>query len=333
MAAIVGHGAAIAGGRETVWGTAVSRTVALDVLGVPNFRRIPTRVQIPTLGRAGDASSLHRAHIIGTIPSAWDFSHVGEYANGTVLWDAEAFGAQSTSGTATFAHTLTLANLKATALKGLTVEVQRGQTPGGTTYSEVFEGCLSQSVNWSISVGTPYLVCARSGVAQTAAARSTGVDLSSLFQATASDRVLFHQLNSGQLSFNSANYTGIRSLSWTLAVNLVERFELGSQLSIAPVTVEPSVELTAELEYQDDALYTAWLAGTQSNLAFGFTGVTSPNAFDVTLHNAMVTSYQESGGDKGPITRSVTWTAQNDGTDMGLKHVWTNGNTNYYDKG
>ena len=119
------------------------------------------------------------------------------------------------------------------------------------------------------------------------------------------------------MSFNSATYTTLHDLDIELDHGLIDRLRLGSLLAAEPAQGTATCKGKITLDYEADALYTALVAGTQSDLAITFTSAALTWTF--TLQNAYIEDVQESVQGHDLIRQTVAFRGIGDGTDHGLK--------------
>ena len=300
-----GRSACIGFAAESTWGTAVSRTNWRPVIS-SNLLRVPSVIPRTDLHAGGPT---RRSKFIEREVAGGSVSVLATYDNIGLLLKT-AMGASSTSGTNPYTHVYTLDN----DLPSLTIENIRGTS----TNSEVFEGAKIQSLGLSCSAGTE-MTMDLDFLAETGSARASAGTPS--FAAT--EDVIRHH-HAGQFTFNSVSYD-LSSFSLSMTTGIDRRDLLGSKLTKEPLrTGYAEITLNVTLE-QQDALYVALLAGTESDTSITFTsGVKS---FQVEVENAYIETASDPISDAGIIMQDVTIRGLSDGTNHGLKLTMINGNT------
>ena len=114
---------------------------------------------------------------------------------------------------------------------------------------------------------------------------------------------------SAGLTFNGVTYD-IRSMEISVDNKLERRNVLGSKLTLSPdVTDYREMTMTVEMDLEDNLLYTAFLAGTESSVETVFTQTSGTNLIAFAFRNAIITDYSDPISTVGRLTRSVTFTA------------------------
>jgi len=305
-----GRGATVGIGVESIWGTPVARTNWLRVISI-NARRILEKVPRPHLGNAGQVSANRRQFYRGGDDVEITIEFVAAYDDSTVLLLVYALGAVATTGGGPYTHTVTL---ESNALVGLTIEALLG-----TGSSEVFEGCVINTLELSAEAGG-FVKGSVTLFGQTSATR--GAAPTPTYSSNGETILASH---AGTLAFNSDTFD-LRSVKWKCDKKLIRRRHLGSANTLKPMPGDFSeVTMEAVVEYFDDAPYDAFLADTQDDAAVVFTGATS-NTFTATLQNAVIFDHGMPVSTAGPVLQNLTFKGFSDGTDEGLKLVVVNGN-------
>ena len=315
--------AAIGIAVETAWGTAVTTaTMFTEVRGIRGFKREITFTERGTLGRPADTATGIREVDISEDIVRGTFDFIPQYANLTMLLCTQCLGTNTDSGTASpYTHTMKSADELDAGRLGLTIQPTLGGQPAGTLDGEKFEGCMVESLELGWTAGEAYPTGSCTVLGETSNGRETPT--TATFSAFAP--ILANQLDSDQVTFNSVNYTGIRSLRLWIANNYQTRAAVGIDTTLEPVKTGQVVELTVELEKAGTQLYAAHLAKTQTNVTFGFTG-SGANAFPVVVYNAHVASYDEDVTGAGPIVITVVFRAKLSGSNPLCQIAATNAN-------
>ena len=303
-----GRGAAIGFGSESTYGTAVSRTNWLPLISSSLTRTIE-KVPRPTL-RVGSAGAMRRKNYVQADNAGGSFSCEASYESVGLLLHNLLGASATTGGSAPYTHTYTIADDVPT---GLTIENNRG-----TGTSEVFEGCRLNSGTIAVSAGS-VMTCEFDVIAETSATRASAGTPS--FSAT--DAPVLHS-HAGQLSWNSATYDVI-DMSITVNNALAVRQHLGSSVTAKPLRSDfQSIEMSVTVEVED-ALYADFISNVESNATLSF--VNGFREFNVELHNAYLSAASDPISDANVVRQSLTFIAQSDGTNEGLKLTVKNDNS------
>jgi len=301
----IGRGLAIGIGVETAWGTAVARTHWFRGVS-ESLKRTITRRERPVLAGAAASGNIRSMYVEsdnagGTIEVLCGYEGMG-------LLFAHIFSATpATTGPvgAIYTHVYTIDAAPPTG--GLTIEVVRGD---GT--AEVFEGCRIAKATFKIEKGGLMRVACEI-IAETSAGRTSAG--SPVYTANDLD-VLHHQ--AGTVGWNSQTYTP-GDFEFTLDNKYARRQLLGSKLTKEP---KPSAFVECKcklgLEWENDNLWTALLADTESDLTLTFTG-TSSRTMLFTLHNAILEDVSDPVNAVGVVAQTGVFRGQSDGTDEGIK--------------
>lgn len=307
-------------GIESTWGTAVSRTNWLRVSNLSLQRTLDIQKN-PHLGTSGQTSNNQRGHFTASDQSGGGFEFPAAYDDSTVLIVAHAMGAVADAGAGPFTHTITL-DTTSSELAALTLEQGKG---GGK--AEVFEGGTIPGFEFRIAAGEIAKIIVPGVIAET----SGGLVAQGSPSFATSSFIKHNQ--AGQFGFNSLLWDLV-SISIKVERMHAERMLLGSLNTKKPcpsdfvkVTGTLVIELGAESTY---GINTAWLAGTQGDATLTFTGAGN-NVLAITLQNMYVNNVSDPVSGPGVIQQTVTFTCESDGTDEGLKFVFTNANANYSD--
>lgn len=312
MAGWFGRNSKIGFGAEVTYGTAVARTNWHCPISA-NVTRKMTRVPRPTL--CAGAGGVQKYHALSRDETGGPIELMMRYRGMGLPMEA-AMGSVADAGSGPYTHTFTLGDQQ--TLPSLTCEQIRGSSGD----SETFEGMKINRFVIRVSSADPYMYLSLDTLCETAAAVTTAGS------PTDGDDVpvLFHQ--SGQFAWNSVNYDLI-SLEITVENNLGSRVKLGSAASQEHEPTDRRV-VTARVTLEvEDALYTAHLADTNNQDAtITFTG-TGNDALAITLENAYVDAVDNPINSHGLIQQTVTFKCEDDGTNLGLKLVFTNDDATY----
>jgi len=303
-----GFGSYIGIGEESTWGTAVSRTHWRPLISSSLTRTIE-KVPRPTL-QIGTTGAMRRANYVQADNAGGSFSVEASYESVGLLIKHLLGASSSTTGSAPFTHTYTIANDVPT---GLTIENVRG-----TGTSEVFEGCRLNSGTIACSAGG-VMTCEFDVIAETSATRASSG--SATFGGT--DAPVLHS-HAGQMSWNSANYDLI-DMSLVINNALATRQHLGSSVTAQPKRSDfQSVELSVTVEVED-ALYADFISNVESNLTLSFTN--SFREFNIEVQNAYLSGASDPVSDAGIVRQSLSFIGQSDGTNEGVKVTVINDNS------
>lgn len=307
MALQLGAGAYLGLGKETTWGTVVTRTVFRPLLSSDLQRKIARAPRPNMVGRLNRI--VPAAHFAGIETVEGGFEVEAGY-QGIGLLLEHHLGASSSSGAGPYTHTYTLQRGAGT---GLTVELGRGADEAASGYRELFEGYRGSRLELVAAVGE-VLRLRSQGVAQTAAARDAGST-----PTLGTDNPVIPHLHAGTLAWNSYAIT-INSATLTLDRRLSGRqgFRGGLIGSPAPTGLA-EVRLSCVAEIEGDAinnLYNDQLAGDVSNAVLVFTSGTDTMTW--TLHNCYLETDTEPVDNAGPLTVRFDLVAQSDASNPGL---------------
>lgn len=310
MPPYVGRGGAIGAGEESSWGSEASRTKWWPVESNDLERALRREPVAVLVGASGAAT--RREHYAaeemseGTIRLPWSYQDMG-------LLLKHALGSSS-SGTPSGGLTAHTYSLAASLPAGLTLESVRGNNSGG---AEEFYGGKINLLRLSCEANG-YMVGEIGVMAKTGGTRASG---SSPTYATPY-RILHS--HAGQMGFNSANYR-LRRFTLTVDNKLAKVNELGSLYTAEPERGDyTEILFEAELHYTGDALYTAHLAGTESDLTLTFTDPVNNYVFAITVHNAVIHECAAPVNGVGLLTQRVVFRGYTDGTNHGVSIVVTN---------
>lgn len=310
MPAQLGMQGRVSLGEEVTAGTAVSRTVTGRIYSTTVQGKVTREVVGHLYGSAGSVANVMDQFDVSkdvggeiTFPATYQGGMLG-------LLLKHAMGANIDAGAGPYTHTLTLSG---SLPAGLTVAVERG---AGGLSDQVFNGNKVASLELSVQPG------------QVMQGRATLIGLGYASRGSDSPPAVetpyyIKHNHAGSLGFNSATYT-VRSFTLRIDNSLEAIRELGS-LPATEVNRSDfqTVEMDLELVARSDAPYAAHLAGTQGDATLTFSDGTRSLA--VTLHNAVIMSYDDPISGPGYITQRLTMRGFGDGTKHGLGIVLTNG--------
>jgi len=309
----MGRGTSLGIGVEVTWGTAAARTNWLRIISA-SLATKEMYQDVPTLGTNGGVSANSRRRFLSAAESGGDIEWIGSYDDSTILLVKNALGGATDAGAGPYTHTLKLAKDLG---EGLTLELIRGELVAGTAISEVFEGCMVNSLELSWKTGD-VMRCKASIMAETSAARGAA---GSPTYTTGGEPIIGWQ--SGDLTWNSVARK-VRELTITIDNALERRPALGTTTTLRPQrSGETNVRVRAVLEIlTGDALFTAHLAQTQADGSITFTS--GAKSLAIAMHQAEIDSVSDPISSQGVLTQTVEWRCLSDGTDEGIQLTWTN---------
>lgn len=315
MAAILGRNAFLGYVVESIWGTAVSprthfyRAMSLDFAATPKIASSPVLAQ-------SSGAFMRRSHFQERVEAGGSFRvQFGYEGIGPLL--TQIMGADPTTGAPSggiYPHTWLLG----TDLKSATLHAGRGFGVGGSTaQGETFEGCSFTRATLGIETGglmyyEAEVIAETSGGVTTLDTPTFPVELP----------ILHH--HGGTFSFNSASYR-VMSARLTVDRHLERSFALGSLYTAQPTpTQEATVSLEIDVDVTNEALNTAFVAGTQGDITTTFTG-TGSRSLAITGHNAYLESVGNAVSSFGRRKQTVRFMMEaDDGGDYGLALVLSN---------
>ena len=272
--------------QETTYGTAVTTTISNRVTSV-SLSRSQERERTTHLSQSDAAFAISTFDAFeqagGSIEMPLFYKGMGQ------LFKAAIGGSPATTGAGPYTHVFE----PTTVLPSLTLEFQRG-----TGSVEKFEGVMVTSMTISCEAGAE-ASASFEVIAETASARTTAITPS--FGDGA--QVFHHQ--AGTMDFNGSSYT-VRSFEFTVDNKLERVNNLGSKLTGQPqISDVREVTITATLDLEDNDLYNAQLAGTQSDVTLTFTA--GADSLTFLLRNAKITEYSDDVTSFGRVERTVTF--------------------------
>jgi hypothetical protein len=187
---------------------------------------------------------------------------------------------------------------------------------GNSGQGETFAGCRITKLTLKISA-SGYMTAVLDIIGMSYAARTTA---SSPSVTTNETRI---GANEGStIAWNSGTYTP-KDTEWVLDNKLGRRQLIGSLYTADPSPSDYQ-EISAQvgLEHTGDALYTAYLADTSSDLVQTFTS--GSRTFKVEVHNGYIPDNSAPMNGAGTVSESVTFMGESDGTDLGMEIVIVN---------
>ncbi len=319
MATTTGRLTAVGIGKESTYGTAVSRTNWIKVYAdLTGFTEKVAVTPIPVLRHGGASNPAYVNSYDGLVTVEGKMSGPFMYDGiGILIENAMGATVSSTSDGAPETHTYNLG----TAVNGLTLEIIRGDTGN----SEIIVGAVIRSLSIIFEPGKPARWEADFVAQKADASRSSaGTPSFTAFSGAnlVTNNVKGHQAAS--ISWNSASYTIHTRITYTWARNLIALPELGSRY-IGEVVLDGYSAPTVTVDRMDsgDALYNGHRAGTQSDLTQAITG-TGNLAIAITARNCKISDENSDLSTAGPIAEKVVFMAHSDDSDNALTIAITN---------
>lgn len=307
-----GRGAFIKLGEESTYGTVASSTPVNNRIISASFQKTQEKERKTHLSQSG-AGGFQNGHFEA-------FLNVGGSIDLPLLYEGTgmllkaAIGAVSTTDLGAtedprYRHDYEPATDG--ELPSLSIGLQRG-----TGSYEVFKGCKVTTMSISGTAGEE-VTASFELIAQDANSRGTATTAN-----FGTGRQIFH-FESGDLSYNSADYK-MKSFELSLDNKLERRNVLGDKKTLEPITNDvKDITLSVTLEMEDNALYTAYLAGTQSDVEFTFTN-SDDDTCNVLIRNCYITDYDDSINTFGAIERTMTFVGEGDSSDEAIRIRVTN---------
>ena len=276
-----GRGAFIKIGEESTYGTVASSTPVNSRLISASFQKTQEKERKTHLSQSG-AGGFQNGHFEA-------FLNVGGNIDLPLLYEGSGILLKAALGKVTttdqgesedprYQHDYEPASDG--ELPSLSIGLQRG-----TGSYEVFKGCKIANMSISGSAGEE-VTASFEIVAQDANSRG-----SSTTSSFGSGRQIFH-FESGELGYNNNDYK-MKSFELSLDNKIERRNVLGSKKTLEPITNDiKDITLNVTLEMEDNVLYTAYLAGTQSDVEFTFTN-SEDDAVTILIRNCYITDYDD----------------------------------------
>lgn len=297
-------------GEETVWGTAVARTLWFRLVS-ENLRRSVTKVSRGVLAEAGASGNI-RSHYRSQDKVAGDIVLLAGYEGQGVLWKHALWGTPTTSAPVggIYTHTFKLGTAPPTG--GLTVEVIRGTA----TTAALYEGMRITKMSWEVEAGGLVRITL-SVLGQTSTLPAAGTAT-----ITTNELDVIHS-QVGVVVWNAQNYAA-RMVRVEIDNKLVERQLLGDLTMKEPKQGDfRDVRVSMDAELENDNLQVGYTADTEANLTCAITGVSS-RTMALTLHKAYIDDNSAPLSQVGVIAENTVFRGQSDGTDEGFQIVIAN---------
>lgn len=306
-------------GRETVYGSAVARTIAMRVLSM-DLHQDPM-FEAKSNG-SGAGAPMERTQALDRETSGGSITVEAAYDDGTAFLLAYWLGcipAEGGGGGPTYTHTYTLLDQGSASFPiGMTMEAI-GDILASTIYADVFEGGVCPGGTLTIPETGPATL-QMDIIAETAAARTTaGTPTYHTGEPT-----YIRGWHGGNLAWNSLAGK-VKSIAIEFRLNLERRWVGGSRYTIAPRSIGSryTCKIKVTREYDENTMKTAYLAGTQADGTITFSGPSS-QTLAFTFQNAQCTQYSDPSTKPGINDQTFELTCHSDNTDKGLQVVLTN---------
>jgi len=306
MPVILGRNSFVRIGEESTYGAGSSSANVFNRIVSTSLGRNQERSQTTHLSTSDAAFS---QGFFDGMELAGGSLEIPIYYEGNGILLKAAIGSVVDGGGPPYSHTY-----RPTAvLPSLEITVQRG-----SGNAELFEGCVISTMSLSVEAGGE-MTASFEIIAETAQARSGSLTPSY------GDGVQVLHYQAGTMSFNSVNYS-LRSLDFNLDNKIDRRNLLGSKLTAQPLITDiREVTMTVTCDLEDDNLYNAQLAGTQSDCEITFTGTDADaDTFKLKLFNAVITSYSDEINTVGRIERTIEFQGLADSSDPAFEIVIVN---------
>jgi len=313
MALQFGRGGFIKIGEETTYGTIAASTPVNNRIISASFQKTQEKERKTHLSQSG-AGGFQNGHFEA-------FLNVGGSIDLPLLYEGSGMLLKASLGAVTttdlgvsedprYQHDYEPASDG--ELPSLSVGLQRG-----TGSYEVFLGCKVASMSISGSAGEE-VTASFELIAQDA--NSRGAATTSSF---GSGRQIFHY-ESGDLNYNLETYK-MKSFELSLDNKLERRNVLGDKKTLEPITNDiREITLTVTLEMEDNALYDAYLAGTQSDVEFSFTNSPDGDICNILIRNCYITDYDDAINTFGALERTMTFVGEGDSSNEPIRIRVTN---------
>ena len=313
MALQFGRGGFIKIGEETTYGTIAASTPVNNRIISASFQKTQEKERKTHLSQSG-AGGFQNGHFEA-------FLNVGGSIDLPLLYEGSGMLLKASLGAVTttdlgvsedprYQHDYEPASDG--ELPSLSVGLQRG-----TGSYEVFLGCKVASMSISGSAGEE-VTASFELIAQDA--NSRGAATTSSF---GSGRQIFHY-ESGDLNYNLETYK-MKSFELSLDNKLERRNVLGDKKTLEPITNDiREITLSVTLEMEDNALYDAYLAGTQSDVEFSFTNSPDGDICNILIRNCYITDYDDAINTFGALERTMTFVGEGDSSNEPIRIRVTN---------
>ena len=315
MALQFGLGAYIGFGKESSYGTSVSRTVFRPLISANAARK---RTKAPRRHMLGAKSGVNARNLFrGPEEVSVEFEIEAHY-RGIGLLLEHILGSSSSSGAGPYTHTYPLGRAMGT---GLTVELGRGADESGAGYREVFAGTRISRLE--LNAGLDQVASLRAqGIARSAPARDAAIT-----PTLGTDDPIVPWSDAGSLSWGGLTLS-LLSARLVIERNLIRRQRFGSAYTAQPAMDKMvDVRLEFEVELEDNTVYTKFHDYTTGDATLTFSSAVSGSnsAMTVTVQNAELSEVNDGNiSAQGPLKLSGVLTGLSDGTDEGLSIAITN---------
>lgn len=301
-----GRGAFIKIGEESTYGTIAGSMSVDNRIISASFQKTQEKERKTHLSQSG-SGGFQNGHFEA-------FLNVGGSIDLPLLYEGSGILLKAAVGNATSSGAGPYEHLYVPSADGsvpsLSIGLQRG-----TGSKEVFLGCKVSTMTISGSAGEE-ITASFDIIAQDANSRAAAYTSS-----FGSGKQMFH-FECGELNYNSATYK-MKSFEFTLDNKLERRNLLGSKKSLEPVVSDvKDVTLSVTLEMEDNNLFDAYIAGTQSDVVFTLTN--STDSCEITIRNCYITDYTDDINTFGPIERTMVFVGESDASDEAIQIKITN---------
>ena len=302
-----GRGAFIKIGEESTYGTIAGSMGVDNRIISASFQKTQEKERKTHLSQSG-SGGFQNGHFEAFLNVGGSIDLPLLYEGSGILLKA-AVGNATSTGSGPYEH-LYVPSSDGT-VPSLSIGLQRG-----TGSKEIFLGCKVSSMTISGSAGEE-ITASFDIIAQDANARAAAYTSS-----FGSGRQMFH-FECGELSYNSATYA-MKSFEFTLDNKLERRNVLGDKKTLEPVVSDvKDVTLSVTLEMEDNNLFDAYIAGTQSDVVFTLTNSDS-DACEITIRNCYITDYSDDINTFGAIERTMTFVGESDSSNEAIQIKITN---------
>lgn len=284
-------------GRESTYGTSVSRTVTFPVRSFGLAETVTWSPRETLDGIVNRAKSKSSVNVGGPVDLLVTYAGFG------ILWYA-LLGANSTSGPVSgkYTHALTLAK----ALPSLTCEAVHDSDMG-----EVFPGCMVTKGTIKVEPGK--------NVSATFdfIGRSSDGPASAGTPSHTTSRDLVVSFAEGEITWDGSTFE-TTSCEVTVDHKLQRRAVNGAYTTAKPNRSGPiDILVKIEVAWESNALQEAYRAGTSSNLQVLFTN-DDGDELTILLHNAYIEAFSRPIQSHGLVKQTITFRAMADATNGGL---------------
>jgi hypothetical protein len=306
-ASFLGIGSFVGLVEESTWGTAVSpRTKFFRLLPGANVTRDVQRSGRNPMSYPGSIP-MQQAFVDERDNAGGSFAVLAGYQSlGIFLKHLLGTAGTPAGGPTTYATEYTLTAALPT---GLTMHFGSPQGSG-----ETFEGCLINRGTLAVEAGGQTRFSVDEFIAETSGGR-TSPDTTTFGSA---DQIIDHH-HFGGLSWDGDSYATLKSFSLSVNNGLQRRPVVGSKYTARP-TRSGLIAVEAQVQVEiDDQFYTDWLAGVQDDAGAIVATYDANTSMTVELQNFYLSRVSAPIQGPGLLTSTLTFVAQGDGTDHGLK--------------